>query len=228
MLWQTSPACTEVEAHVLDWMVGLLADRFVSTGAGGGVIQDSASSATLCAVIAARERALGRGAALDRLVVYASVHAHSALEKGARVAGLRLDQVRLVEADDARPARGRPGRRGRRRRGGGVGCRAWFMATVGTTSSLAVDPVDEVATVAERPAWLHVGAAMAGSAAVCPELRFEQDGLAQADSYVFNPHKWLFTPFDCSCFLVADAGPSSARCRSSPSSCATPPASRGR
>ena len=179
-------------------------DRFVSTGAGGGVIQDSASSATLCAVIAARERALGRGAALDRLVVYASVHAHSALEKGARVAGLRLDQVRLVEADDAHALRADA-------LGAAVdadvaaGRVPSSPATVGTTSSLAVDPVDEVATVAERAGmWLHVDAAMAGSAAVCPELRFEQDGLARADSYVFNPHKWLFTPFDCSCFFVAD------------------------
>jgi aromatic-L-amino-acid/L-tryptophan decarboxylase len=207
MLWQTSPACTEVEAHVLDWVVGLLdlPDRFLSTGAGGGVIQDSASSATLCAVIAARERALARGADLDRLVAYASVHAHSALEKGARVAGLRPDQVRLVEADgahalrpdalaaavDADVAAGR------------VPC--LVMATIGTTSSLAVDPVDAIAAVAEQAGmWLHVDGAMAGSAAVCPELRLEQDGLARADSYVFNPHKWLFTPFDCSCFFVAD------------------------
>jgi aromatic-L-amino-acid decarboxylase len=207
MLWQSSPACTEVESHVLDWVVRLLdlPDRFLSTGSGGGVIQDSASSATLCAVIAARERALARGADLDRLVVYASLHAHSALEKGARVAGLRPDRVRLVEVDDAHALRpdALAAAVDADVAAGRVPC--LVMATIGTTSSLAVDPVDAIATVAERAGmWLHVDGAMAGSAAVCPELRLGHDGLARADSYVFNPHKWLFTPFDCSCFFVAD------------------------
>jgi aromatic-L-amino-acid decarboxylase len=207
MLWQTGPACTEVEAHVLDWVVELvgLPDRFLSRGAGGGVIQDSASSSTLCALLAARGRALARGATLDRLVVYASTQAHSALQKGARIAGLADDQVRLVGVDDAfalRPdllaaavdedvAAGR------------VPC--MVTATIGSTSSLAVDPVAAIAPVAEAAGmWLHVDGAMAGSAAVCPEHRGLHDGLERADSYVFNPHKWLFTPFDCSCFFVAD------------------------
>lgn len=207
MLWQTGPALTEVETHVLDWVAELLdlPAPFRSTGTGGGVIQDSASSATLCAVVAARERALAAGARLDQLVVYASTQAHSSLEKGARVAGLRPEQVRLVDVDDAfalRPdllvaavdddvAAGR------------VPC--LVMATIGTTSSLAVDPVDRIAPIAAAAgAWLHVDGAMAGSAAVCPELRHQQAGLDRADSYVFDPHKWLFTPFDCSCLFVAD------------------------
>ncbi len=207
MLWQTGPACTEVEAHVLDWVVDLmgLPDRFLSTGAGGGVIQDSASSATLCAVIAARERARRQGAALADLVVYASVHAHSALEKGARVAGLLAGQVRLVDADDRHALRpdALAAAVEQDRAAGRVPC--LVMATIGTTSSLAVDPVPAVAAVAEAAGmWLHVDGAMAGSAAVCPELRDQQAGLERADSYVFNPHKWLFTPFDCSCFFVAD------------------------
>ena len=207
MLWQTGPALTEVESHVLDWAVDLLGlpDRFRSTGAGGGVIQDSASSATLCALLAARERALAPGATIDRLVVYASAHAHSSLEKGARVAGLRPDQVRLVGVDGAfalRPdllaaAVAEDTAAGR------VPC--LVMATIGTTSSLAVDPVAQIAPIADESGmWLHVDGAMAGSAAVCPEHRDQQAGLDRADSYVFNPHKWLFTTFDCSCFYVAD------------------------
>jgi aromatic-L-amino-acid/L-tryptophan decarboxylase len=207
MLWQTGPACTEVETHVLDWVVDLLGlpDRFRSTGDGGGVIEDSASSSTLCAILAARERSLRRGATLDQLVVYSSTQAHSSLEKGARVAGVHPDQVRLVDVDDGFALR--PDRLAAAvaedRAGGRVPC--LVMATIGTTSSLAVDPVADIAPIAEAAGlWLHVDAAMAGSAAVCPELREQQAGLERADSYVFDPHKWLFTTFDCSCFFVAD------------------------
>lgn len=207
MLWQTGPALTEVEAHVLDWAVDLLGlpDRFRSTGAGGGVIQDSASSATLCALVAARERAIRRGATIERLTVYASEQAHSSLEKGARVAGLRPDQVRLVGVDEAHALRPDllEAAIAADRADGRVPC--LVMATIGTTSSLAVDPVPAIAPLAEAAgAWLHVDGAMAGSAAVCPEHRGQQAGLERADSYVFNPHKWLFTTFDCSCFYVAD------------------------
>jgi aromatic-L-amino-acid decarboxylase len=207
MLWQTGPACTEVETHVLDWVVDLLGlpDRFRSTGDGGGVIEDSASSSTLCALLAARERALARGAALDRLVVYSSTQAHSSLAKGARVAGLHADQVRLVDVDGDHALRPDllAAAVDEDRAAGRVPC--LVMATIGTTSSLAVDPVPAVADVAEAAGmWLHVDAAMAGSAAVCPELRGQQAGLERADSYVFDPHKWLFTTFDCSCFFVAD------------------------
>ncbi len=210
MLWQTGPALTEVEAHVLDWLVDLLGlpARFRSTGAGGGVIQDSASSATLCALVAARDRALAAGAALDRLVVYASVHAHSSLEKGARVAGLRPENVRLLDVDDTfalRPDALEAAIEADTATGL-VPC--LVMATIGTTSSLAVDPLPAIGPIAARAgAWFHVDGAMAGSAAVCPEHRDQQAGLEHADSYVFNPHKWLFTTFDCSCLFVADRAP---------------------
>jgi aromatic-L-amino-acid decarboxylase len=204
MLWATSPAATELETHVLDWVVELLGlpHRFLSTGTGGGVIQDSASSATLCALIAARERA---GAAYDSLTGYTSTQAHSSVEKAWRVAGLRPENLRAVEVDDSYAMRAdalsalvdadvaaglRP---------------AYVVATVGTTSSNAIDPVAAVAEVAARHgAWLHVDAAMSGTAAVCPELRWIHDGLERADSYCFNPHKWMFTSFDCDCFYVAD------------------------
>ena len=210
MLWQTGPALTEVETHVLDWVVELLGlpERFLSTGAGGGVIQDSASSSTLCAVVAARERALAAGARLDQLVVYASTHAHSSLEKGARVAGLHPDQVRLVDVDDrfALQPEALAVAVAADQLAGRVPC--LVMATIGTTSSLAVDPVAMIAPIARAAGmWLHVDGAMAGSAAVCPELRHQQAGLEHADSYVFDPHKWLFTTFDCSCFFVADRAP---------------------
>jgi aromatic-L-amino-acid/L-tryptophan decarboxylase len=207
MLWQTGPACTEVETRMLDWMVDLLGlpDRFRSSGEGGGTIADSASDATLCAVVAARERSLRAGADLADLVVYGSTQSHSSLEKGARVAGLQPDAVRLVDVDgtfalrpDALAAAVAEDRAAGR-------VPSLVMATLGTTSSLAVDPLPAVAPiVADAGAWLHVDAAMAGTAAVCPELRAAQAGLEHADSYVVDPHKWLFTTFDCSCFWVAD------------------------
>ena len=207
MLWQTGPACTEVETHVLDWMVDLLGlpDRFRSSGAGGGTIADSASDATLCAVVAARERSLAAGAALADLVVYGSTQAHSSLEKGARVAGLRPEAMRLVDVDEAfalRPS-ALAAALAEDRAAGRVPC--LVMATLGTTSSLAVDPLTELGPMAAGAgAWFHVDGAMAGTAAVCPELRGPQAGLELADSYVVDPHKWLFTTFDCSCFWVAD------------------------
>ncbi len=209
MLWQTGPACTEVETHVLDWMVEVLGlpERFLSTWPGGGVIQDSASSATLCALLAARERALARsGTTTDNLTIYTSTQAHSSLEKGARIAGFRgTEQVRMIDVDDASALR--PDLLAEAvaadRAAGRVPC--MVMATIGTTSSLAVDPVPAVADVAERAGmWLHVDGAMAGSAAVCPELREMQVGLDRVDSYVTDPHKWLFTTFDCSLLWVAD------------------------
>jgi len=211
MLWSTSPACTELETHVLDWLVEMLGlpGRFLSGGDGGGVIQDTASSATLCALLAARERATGFavGAAGDdgKTVAYASSEAHSSVEKAARIAGLGSERLRLVATDDRQrlePAA--LAARMRADRDAGL-LPAFVVATVGTTSTLAVDPVAEIARIcAGHGAWLHVDAAMAGSAALCPELRWLHDGVEGADSYCFNPHKWLFTNFDCDCFWVAD------------------------
>jgi len=211
MLWATSPACTELETHVLDWLVGMLGlpDAFRSTAAGGGVIQDSASSAALCALLAARERATGyisneRG--LDqRLVAYASAQAHSSVTKGVGIAGIGRENLHLIETDGSfamRPERLRE----RIRRDREDGSIPFFVcATVGSTSSNAIDPVTEIGAICEEEnLWLHVDAAMAGTAAVCPEFRFLHRGLESADSYCFNPHKWMFTNFDCDCFYVAD------------------------
>jgi aromatic-L-amino-acid decarboxylase len=213
MLWTTSPACTELETHVLDWLVGMLGlpAHFCSDGPGGGVIQDSASSAALCALLAARERATDaqtnvRGCN-GRLTVYASSQAHSSVEKAVRIAGLGSDQLRRVAVDDRFAMR--PEHLATLvaadRRAGLVPCFA--AATVGTTSSNAVDPLPAIgAFCREQGLWLHVDAAMAGTAALCPEFRHLQAGVELADSYCFNPHKWMFTNFDCDCFWVADRG----------------------
>jgi len=211
MLWSTSPACTELETRVMDWLVDLcgLPDRFRSIGAGGGVIEDSASSAALCALVAARERATsGRSneTGLDgRLAVYVTSHTHSSIEKAVRIAGLGSAALRSVHVDDAGGMRpdDLASHIDRDVSAGTVPC--MVAATVGTTSSNAIDPVRAIGEVC-RPhgVWLHVDGAMSGTAAVCPEFRFVNDGLELADSYCFNPHKWMFVNFDCSAFFVAD------------------------
>ena len=211
MLWSTSPACTELETHVLDWLVDLLAlpPQFKSSSQGGGVIQDTASSATLCALLAARERASGYTARTEGLsqtyTVYGSTQAHSSLEKSVALAGLGTANLRLIDTDDRyamRPDLLDAAIRDDRRRGH-VPC--FVCATVGTTSSTAIDPVRAIGAVArEHGVWLHVDAALAGSAAVCPEFQWLHDGIETADSYCFNPHKWLLTNFDCDCFFVTD------------------------
>jgi aromatic-L-amino-acid decarboxylase len=207
MLWATSPACTEIETVILDWLVELLGlpDRFRSSGPGGGVIQDSASSATLCALLAARERAVRTGVPLSGLCVYASAEAHSSVRKGARVAGFDPSHIRPVAVDnDFRMDVAALGAAMRDDRAAGlVPC--CVVATAGTTSSMAFDPIPAIGELCRAEGtWLHVDAAMAGSAAICPELRAQHEGLDLADSYAFNPHKWLLTNFDCDCFYVAD------------------------
>lgn len=211
MLWATSPACTELETLVMDWLVEMcgLPAGFHSESAGGGVIQDSASSATLVAVLAARERAThgqaNRHGAGGDLTAYTSVHGHSSIDKAVRMAGYGSEQLRHIAADqnqamdpDAleeaiiadRAAGLTP---------------AIVVATIGTTSSTAVDPVADIAAVCRaNGVWLHVDAAYAGTAAVLPEMRWILDGVELADSYSFNPHKWMLTNFDCTAFYVAD------------------------
>ena len=211
MLWATSPACTELETHVLDWLVDMLAlpDRFKSSSSGGGVIQDTASSASLCAMLAARERATHyqtnvRGCD-GRLVAYTSTQAHSSIEKAAKIAGIGRDNLRLVAVDDTFAMR--PDDLAQKIRQDRADGRLPFFvcATVGTTSSNAIDPLPEIGPICqEEGLWLHVDAAMAGTAALCPEFRHIHAGLEYADSYCFNPHKWMFTNFDCDCFYVAD------------------------
>ena len=207
MIWQTSPAAAELEDRVLGWLRQMLGLPEGLTG----VIQDTASTATLCALLSARERATGLESnekGLKRpLTVYASEEAHSSVEKAVKIAGLGRENLRsiptnvefamlpekLEEAILADLARGlRP---------------ACVVATLGTTSSTAVDSLAAIGPIARRYGlWLHVDAAYAGTAALLPEKRWILDGAEHMDSFVFNPHKWMLTNFDCSAYFVKEPG----------------------
>ena len=211
MSWITSPACTELETHVLDWLAEMLGlpEIFTSQSAGGGVIQDTASSATLSALLAARERATDFVTNEDgcdgRLVAYTSTQAHSSIEKAVKIAGLGRKNLRLIEVDDdfAMLPESLTRQIQADRDAGLIPC--FVCATVGTTSSNGLDPVREIGSICKAEGvWLHVDAAMSGTAALCPEYRYILDGLELSDSFCFNPHKWMFTNFDCDCFYVAD------------------------
>ena len=207
--WQSSPALTELEEVVCDWMrqmAGL-------SGAWSGVIQDTASSSTLVALICARERtsnfSITRGglqAEARPLAIYVSAHAHSSVGKAALLAGFGRDHIRLVPCDAHYAMR--PDALAelieRDRRAGIVACAV--VATTGTTTSTALDPVHAVAAVVRGTGvWLHVDAAMAGSAMILPECRWMWNGIEDADSLVINAHKWLGAAFDCSLYYVRDA-----------------------
>lgn len=211
MLWATSPACAELETLVLDWLVPALGlpEKFLSTSTGGGAIQDTASSATLCAILAARERATNfnsnREGCRGKLVAYTSSQAHSSVEKAIQIAGIGRENLRLIAVDEHFAMR--PGALSAAiEKDRTAGLTPFFVcATVGTTSSNAIDPVPQIGKICcEQKIWLHVDAAMSGTAALCPEFRHIHNGLEFADSYCFNPHKWMFTNFDCDCFYVAD------------------------
>ncbi len=207
--WQSSPAVTEIEEVTTDWvrqMIGLSEDW-------SGVIQDTASAGTLVALVCARERATGyslaRGglqAEEQPLTVYVSAHSHSSVEKGALLAGYGRANVRVVAVDeryamrtDALLAAVRADR--------AAGLRPCaVVATTGTTATTALDPLAGIAEVARAHGlWMHVDAALAGSAMILPECRSMWDGIEAADSLVFNPHKWLGAVFDCSLYYVRDA-----------------------
>lgn len=213
MIWATSPAVTEVEQVVLDWFaeaMGLPA-AFRSDGPGGGVIQDTASTATFTAILSALHRASGgevrqRGLGEQRWTVYGSSQAHSSLVKAAMMAGLGADAVRSIDVDPATQAMDMDALRlavsddveeGRRP--------VMVHLAAGTTSTGAMDDIATAVEIArEWGLWVHVDAAWAGVAAVCPELREHLHGVEAADSFVTNPHKWLLTTFDCSTFWVRD------------------------
>jgi aromatic-L-amino-acid decarboxylase len=208
LAWQSSPAVTEVEEVMADWvrqMVGL-SDTW------SGVIQDTASTSTLVALISARERttdyALSRGglqAEPAPLAVYVSAHSHSSVDKGALLAGFGRANLRLVPFDAEYGMRA-DALEELVQRDLAAGARPCaIVATVGTTATTAIDPVRGLAEVAKRHGiWLHVDAAMAGSAMILPECRWMWDGIEAADSLVINVHKWLGAPFDCSLYYVRD------------------------
>ena len=206
--WQSSPALTELEEVVTDWMRQMLG----LSGAWSGVIQDTASTSTLVALICARERATGfalarRGLQGERspLTVYVSAQSHSSVDKAALLAGWGRDTVRLVPCDAAHAMRpdALEAMITEDRRAGLLP--AAIVATTGTTATTAIDPVAGIADVAVRHGvWLHVDAAMAGSAMILPEMRHLWDGIEGTDSIVVNAHKWLGAPFDCSLYYVRE------------------------
>lgn len=207
MLWSTSPACTEIEARVVDWLVDLLGlpNEWKTTGPGGGVIQMSASDSTHTALVVARHMAAKRSG-IENLVAYTSEQAHSSIEKGARVAGYQ--HFRLIEVDDVYAMKPTALETAMARDVEDGLTPAFVGSAVGTTGTTAVDPLRSIAGVAaDFDAWHHVDAAYAGSAMICPEFRHLQDGVELADSYTFNPHKWMFTNFDCNVFYVRNRSP---------------------
>jgi aromatic-L-amino-acid decarboxylase len=208
MLWRTSPAATELEQVTTDWLRQMLGLR----GGWFGFLNDTASISSMLALAAAREakpeldiRARGMAGRNDLpcLRVYASSHAHSSIDKAALALGLGLDNVVHIEvdadfrmrADALAAAIADDNARGFLP----LAC----VATVGTTSTTSIDPVPEIAAICRRESiWLHVDGAYGGVAAVVPEMRDILAGVEHADSLVVNPHKWLFTPFDCSAFFT--------------------------
>jgi len=206
--WQSSPALTELEEVVTDWMrqmVGL-------SSAWSGVIQDTASACTLVALICARERASNYSLAAGGLqgspkplIVYTSEHSHSSVEKAALLAGFGRDNVRVIHSDKRFAMR--PDELAQAishdLEQGNIPCAV--VATTGTTTSTALDPIEAIAEIARQyNLWLHVDAAMAGSAMILPEYRWMWQGVEQADSIVLNPHKWLGVAFDSSLYYVRD------------------------
>ncbi len=208
MSWETSPAATEVEEVMMEWLRQLvgLPPSF------SGVIHDTASTASLVALLCARERTTGlaqtRGGLQEGhapLVVYTSEMAHSSVEKAALLAGFGRDYVRFLPTDAAHALLADALEAAVQKDVGGGLTPCAVVATTGTTGTTALDPVSRVALVAARHGlWLHLDAAMAGTAMVCPELRWMWKGVEAADSVVFNPHKWMGVGVDCAAYFVRD------------------------
>ena len=208
MLWQTSPAATEMETPMMQWLASMidLPKKF------SGVIKDSASSATLCALLTAREKAtswktneLGFMTISRKLIVYTSEEAHSSTEKGAKIAGFGKDNIRFIPTDNKFSMCANTLRKEIQSdldKGFVPTC---VVASIGTTGVGAVDPIKKIATLCkEFDIFLHIDAAWAGAAMILPEHRSMADGIELADSIVINPHKWLLTNFDCSAHFVKD------------------------
>ena len=205
MIWQTSPAAAELEEVVMEWLRQMLG---LPQGM-AGVIQDTASTSTLVALLTAREKATNFKAnksGLDSpLIVYTSEEAHSSVEKGAKIAGYGQANIRYIATDEALamiPAKLEEAITEDLKRGLKPTC---VVATLGTTSSTAIDPLAPIGQICQRyDLWFHVDAAFAGTAAILPEKRWMMEGVEQVDSFVFNPHKWMLTNFDCSAYFVKD------------------------
>ncbi|KAK6780454.1 hypothetical protein RDI58_022638 [Solanum bulbocastanum] len=209
--WITSPAATELEMIVLDWLAKALKlpDEFLSTGQGGGVIQGTASEAVLVVILAARDKVLRRVGkdAISKLVVYCSDQTHSSLQKACQIGGIYPENFRVLKADPSRDYALSPDTLSEAvSHDMATGLIPFFFcATIGTTSSTAVDPLLELGKIAKSNSiWFHVDAAYAGSACICLEYRGYMNGVEEADSFNMNAHKWFLTNFDCSALWVKD------------------------
>ncbi len=207
MIWQTSPAAAELEERTMDWLGAMLG----LPGEWHGVIQDSASTATLCSLLTAREKFFDYQINENGLqgepvfAVYYSSETHSSIEKDVKIAGLGRANVCKIEVD--RDYALKPGALEAaivRDRAAGI-IPLCVVATIGTTGSTAIDPLGPISDICSRhDVWLHVDAAYAGTALVLPEMRYMIEGIEAVDTFVFNPHKWMMTNFDCSAYFVKD------------------------
>ena len=207
MIWETSPAAAELEEKVMNWLRSMIDLPAIFEG----VIQDTASTATLVAILTAREKCTDYNineqgfTGTEKLRLYCSTETHSSIEKAVKIAGLGRKNLIKVEVDETlamRSDRLREAIENDLDQGFKPFC---VVATLGTTGTLAIDPLHSIAQICEEfKLWLHVDAAFAGTALVLPENRWMTIGIEQADSFVFNPHKWMFTNFDCSAYFVKD------------------------
>ena len=202
MIWKTSPAAEELEEVTLEWL-----RKMVDLPEGmAGVIQDSASTSTLVALIAAREKIsdfnINYKGFTESLTVYCSEEAHSSVVKGAKIAGYGNENIRLIPADEKFAMEPKKLEEAILKDIAEGKKPAFVCGTIGTTSSAGVDPLEKIGAICKKHnVWFHVDAAYAGTAAILPEKRWIMKGTEYSDSFVFNPHKWLLTNFDCSAFL---------------------------
>jgi aromatic-L-amino-acid decarboxylase len=206
MIWDTSPAAAELEERVMNW----LRDLMGIPSSFEGVIQDTASTATLTAILSARERVTNfesnqNGIAQNNLRVYCSTETHSSVEKAVKIAGLGKKNLVKIPVDEQlrmQPAALEKAIQEDLKNGYRPIC---IVAAIGTTGTTAIDPLKEIAKISQTfNIWLHVDAAYAGSALILPEFQWMIEGIEQIDSFVFNPHKWLLTNFDCSVYFIKD------------------------
>ncbi|KAL8521936.1 hypothetical protein ACS0TY_012188 [Phlomoides rotata] len=209
--WISSPAATELESIVVDWVGEMLQlpNDFLFSGGGGGVMHGTTCEAILSTMVAARDKMLKKigDDKINRLVVYCSDQTHVSIKKAAQITGIHRRNIRAIETVRANAfALTAEAFRETIESDNELGLVPLFLcATVGTTSSVTVDPLRQLCEVAkEFGIWVHVDAAYAGSACICPEYRHFLDGVEGSDSFSFNPHKWLFTGLDCCCLWVKD------------------------
>ena len=206
MIWLTSPAAAELEEQMMNWlreMIGL-DDSFT------GVIQDTASTATLCALLTAREKYSNyqvneKGFRDEKFTIYASKEIHSSIDKDVKIAGFGLENLRKIEVDEHFAMKPNALEKQIQKDKANGYTPLCVISAIGTTSTTAIDPIASISSICQKHnIWHHVDAAYAGTALICPEMRWMAEGADLADSFVFNPHKWMFTNFDCTAYFVKD------------------------